>query len=217
MGLGRLPEGQQLIAQAHHMGVGDVLEAQVEGIGQSAAGLLGAEHAAVEELVGHFLGLPALGAHEAIAQLRLTARKAKGGDHAVAIKGVMHPLAATLQPAGAIAVERARQLRRNGTASRRELHPIELHAHVAERTGPVSAVVGRGSSRSSGHRGSGRREPRSSRNGVLRRLTPHRGRAQAPARSSTPLLLGTAPARRGSTSVAWRRARANALKQASTM
>ena len=39
----------------------------------------------------------------------------------------------------------------------------------------------------------------------------------APARSSTPLLLGTAPARRGSTSTARRRARAKALKQASTM
>ena len=97
-GVGRtgLPKRQKVVAKAHHMGVGDVFEPQVKGVGQGAAGLLGAENAAVEITTGLFLRLPALGAHETVAEAQTTALEAQGGDHAVAIKGVVDPMAGAL-------------------------------------------------------------------------------------------------------------------------
>ena len=178
-----LPEGQELIAQAHHVRVGDVLEPQVECVGQRAAGLLGAEHAPAHEASGLLLRQPTLGAHEAVAQLGgAAAIEAHGADHAVAIEGVVHPAAAALQPAGAVAVKGAAQLRRDRAAGGRQGHVVELDADVAEGAGPVGAVVaagggggcwgGGGWGRSGGHQrrlgGRPRSEamPPSSRNGV---------------------------------------------------
>ena len=151
MGLGRLPKGQQLVAQAHHVGVGDVLEPQVKGIGHSATGLLGAKDAAVHVFAGLLLGQPALGAHKAVAQAHRARAKAQGHDHAVAIKRVMHPLAAPLQPPGPVAVEGARELGWNHATRCRELHCLELHAHVAKGTGPVGPVVTRSNAGGSSH------------------------------------------------------------------
>ena len=86
MGFRRFPEGQQLIAQAHHVGVGDVLRAQIKGIGQATTGLLAAEHT-VEHLAGLLLRQPALSAHVAVAQRDAAVLKPHRRDHAVAIKG----------------------------------------------------------------------------------------------------------------------------------
>jgi hypothetical protein len=165
VGFCRLPQGQQLIAEAHHMGVGDVLEPQVESIGHGAAGLLSAEHTAIQETIRLLLRQPALRAHKAVAQLGAAAGKAQGGDHAVAIKGVMHPVAAALQPTRTVAIERALQLRRDGAADGCDRHPIQLHAHIAEGAGPVGAVV------ASGGLGGGRRGP-SGGHGDRRRRAP---------------------------------------------
>ena len=54
MGFGGFPKRQEVIAQAHHTGVGDVFQAQIEGIGHHPAGLLAAKHAPVEHLAGGF-------------------------------------------------------------------------------------------------------------------------------------------------------------------
>ena len=114
MGLGRLPERQQLIAEPHHMGIGDVLEAQIEGIGQDTAWLLGAKHPPIYEAPGPLLGQPTLGTHETVAQVDLTGFKSEGSDHAIAVEGVVDPEAASLKPARTIAIQGARQLFWNG-------------------------------------------------------------------------------------------------------
>ena len=182
MGGAGLPEGQELVAQPHHLGVGDVLEAQVKGVGDRAAGLLGAEHAAIQDLVRRLLRQPTLGAHEAVAELERSGLKAQGRDHAVAIKGVVHPVAAALEPARAIAIEGSGQLAGDRAPCGDQRHGGELHAHIAEGAGPIGAVVGRpswgrsgvsgaaalgagGSARGSGH-GKGLGVAPSSRNGV---------------------------------------------------
>ena len=138
-----LPEGQELVTQAHHLGVGDVFEAQVEGVGDRAAGLLGAEDAAIQHLVGLLFRQPTLRAHETVAELERAGIKAQGGNHAVAIKGVVHPVAAPLEPARAIAIEGARQLAGDRAPGGDQRHGAELHAHIAESTGPIGPVVGR--------------------------------------------------------------------------
>ena len=177
-----LPEGQELVTQPHHLGVGDVLEAQVKGVGDRAAGLLGAEDTAIQDLVGLLFRQPTLGAHEAVAELERSGLKAQGRDHAVAIKGVVHPVAAALEPARAIAIEGARQLAGDRAPGGNQGHGAELHAHIAEVAGPIGAVVGRpswgrsgvsgatalgagGSARGSGH-SKGLGVAPSSRNGV---------------------------------------------------
>ena len=183
MGGTGLPEGQELVAQPHHLGVGDVLEAQVEGVGDRAAGLLGAEDAAIQDLVRRLFRQPTLRAHEAVAELERAGVKAQGRDHAVAIKGVVHPVAAALEPAGAIAIEGARQLAGDRAPGGDQRHGAELHAHIAEGAGPIGPVVGRrpsggqagvsgatalgarGSARGSGH-GKALGVAPSSRNGV---------------------------------------------------
>ena len=100
------------------MGVGDVFEPQVKGVGQGAAGLLGAENAAIKITTGLFLRLPALGAHKTVGKAHTTALKAQGGDHAVAIKGVVDPKAGALQAARPIAIKGAVESRRNGAPRR---------------------------------------------------------------------------------------------------
>ena len=182
MGGAGFPEGQELVAQPHHLGVGDVFEAKVEGVGDRAAGLLGAEDAAIQDLVRLLFGQPTLRAHEAIAELERSGVKAQGGNHAVAIKGMVHPMAAALEPARAIAIEGARQLAGDRAAASEQGHGRELHAHIAEGTRPISPVVGRpnwrriganggtalgtgGSAGGSGH-GKARDIDPSSRNGV---------------------------------------------------
>ena len=137
-----LPKGQQVVAQAHHMGIGDVLEPQVKGIGQRATGLLGAEHAAIQHLVCGLLRQPALGAHKAIREKRATFRKAQGADHAVAIEGMVNPTATALQPAGPIAIEAAAQLRGNLSTGGNQGLVLQLHLHIAKGSSPVIAVVG---------------------------------------------------------------------------
>ena len=113
MGFRCLPKGQQLITQAHHIGVGDVFQPQVEGIGQAAARLLAAEHTAVQDLPGLLLRLPTLRAHEAVAQPHASVLEAHGGDHAVTIEGVMDAMSVPLEAPGTVAIEGARQLRRH--------------------------------------------------------------------------------------------------------
>ena len=139
-----LPQGQQLIAELHHMGVGDVLEPHIEGVGEQAAGFLGAEHAAIERLAGLLLGQPALGTHKAVGEVQPASFEAQGGDHAVAIKGVVHPVAATLQPTGTVAVEGAVEISRDGAFAGLQRNVAQFLAHVAEAAGPVGAVVAEG-------------------------------------------------------------------------
>ena len=139
-----LPQGQQLIAELHHMGVGDVLEPHIEGVGEQAAGLLGAEHAAIERFAGLLLGQPALGTHEAVGEVQPASFEAQGGDHAVAIKRVVHPVAATLQPTGTVAVEGAVEISRDGAFAGLQRNVAQFLAHVAEAAGPVGAVVAGG-------------------------------------------------------------------------
>ena len=55
----------------------------------------------------------------------------------------MHPVAAALEPAWAVAIEGACQLAGDRAAGRDQGHGAELHAHIAEGTGPVSPVIGR--------------------------------------------------------------------------
>ena len=151
MGLGRLPQGQQLIAQAHHVGVGDVLEPQVKGIGGGATRLLGAEHAPVKETIGLLFGQPAFGAHKPVAQHRLAVRKRKGRDHAVAVKRVVHPLATPLKPPRPVAVQGAAQLGRNRAPCGGEFDPIELNADIAKGASPVGPVITRNNAGGDGH------------------------------------------------------------------
>ena len=123
------------------MGVGDVFQTQVKGIGGNAAGLLGAKDTSVEEFVRLLLGLKALGAHKAIAQLDLTSLKPQGGDHAVPVKGVMHPLTTPLQPAGTIPIQGALELSWNRAPGCGQRDAIKLDANIAEGAGPIGAVV----------------------------------------------------------------------------
>ena len=143
-GMGRtcLPKSQQVVAQAHHMGVGNVLEPQIKGIGQRATGLLGAEHAAIQHPVCGLLRQPALGAHKAIRKQCATGRKAQGADHAVAIEGMVHPTAIALQPPRAIAIEAAAQLKGNLSAGGNQGLVLELHLHIPKGSSPVITVVG---------------------------------------------------------------------------
>ena len=124
------------------MGVGNVLEPQIKGIGQGATGLLGAEHTAVQHLVCGLLRQPALGAHKAIRKHSATFRKAQGADHAVAIKGMVHQAASPLQPPGAIAIEAATQVRGNLSADGNQGLVLELHLHIAKGPSPVIPVEG---------------------------------------------------------------------------
>ena len=166
VGLGGLPQSQQLITETHHVGVGDVFEAQIERVRSDPPGLLGAKHTAIEKLAGLLLGLPTLGAHETVAQQGLTAFKTQSSDHPVAIERVVHPMAAALEAAWAVAVQGASQLSWDRAARSRELDAIELHTHVAEGAGPIGAVVANG--RSDGHGRQTGLSP-SSRNGLLSR------------------------------------------------
>ena len=163
MGLGRFPESQELVPQSNHIGVGNVLQPQVEGIGQPSAGLLTPKNTAVQHLVGLLLRQPALGANEAIGQLDASVVKPHGGDHAVAIKRVMHPLAIPLQAARTVAVEGALELRRHDPSYGGESHIGEFLVDVDEGAGPVAAVVGAGGG--DGHRPTINVGP-SSRNGL---------------------------------------------------
>ena len=177
-GVGRtgLPKRQKVVAKAHHMGVGDVFEPQVKGVGQGAAGLLGAENAAIKITTGLFLRLPALGAHETVAEAHITALEAQGGDHAVAIKGVVDPMAGALQAARSIAIQGAVKASRNGAPRRLQRHRRQLAVHVAKSTRPLGALktqapdgagirgelgcCSRGTARGEGHRCAKRRGPR---------------------------------------------------------
>ena len=67
MGFSRLPEGKQLIPQTHHVGVGDVLQTQIKGVGQPTTRLLAAEHPPVENFASLLLRQPTLGAHITVA------------------------------------------------------------------------------------------------------------------------------------------------------
>ena len=154
MGGAGLPEGQELVAQPHHLGVGDVFEAQVKGVGDRAAGLLGAKDAAIQNLVRRLFRQPTLRTHKAVAQVERPGVKAQGRDHAVAIKGVVHPVAAALEPARAIAIEGAGQLAGDRAPGGDQRHGGELDAHIAEGAGPIGAVVGRPSGGRSGVSGS---------------------------------------------------------------
>ena len=149
MGLGGFPERQQLIPEPHHMGVGDVLQTQVKGICSKPPGLLGAKDTPVEEFVRLLFGVKAFRAYKAIAQLGFAALKRQGRDHPVPIEGVMYPLPTTLEPARAVAIERALELSGDRTAGGRDRNPIELHTNVAEGAGPIRAVVAEG--RGDGH------------------------------------------------------------------
>ena len=113
VGLGRFPERQQLVTQLHHMGVGDVLEPQIEGIGEGPSRLLSAEDPPVNEATGLLLCQPALGAHKAVGESGVPPFKPEGADHAVAIKWVMNPLATPLEPAWPIAEQSALELSRD--------------------------------------------------------------------------------------------------------
>ena len=145
VGAGGFPEGQQAFAQPHHMGVGDVLEPHIKGVGQGAPGFLGAEHTAVEKPAGLFFGLPALGAHEAVAEAGSPIPvEPQGADHAVAVERVMHPLAAPLEPAGTIAVEGAHQAGGQLAAAWPQGHVTQFLADVAEAAAPVGPVVATG-------------------------------------------------------------------------
>ena len=122
---------------------------------------------------GLLLGLPAFGAHEAVGEGHAAFAEAQGGDHAVAIEGMVHPGATALQSPRPIAIEGAAQLGGNGPAHGSHRHLGELLAHVAEGTGPVVAVEGgTGGSRlalTTGGNGHGRGKalmPPSSRKGV---------------------------------------------------
>ena len=141
MGLGRFPESEQLVAEAHHVGVGNVLQPKVKGIGQAATGLLAAEHAAIEHLAGLLLRQPALGAHETVAQADAAVLEPHRCDHAVAIEGVMHTMAIPLQPPWTIAVQGAVQLRWHGAARSGHGHIGKLLIHVRKGARPVAAVV----------------------------------------------------------------------------
>ena len=149
MGFSGLPEGQQLITQAHHIGVGDVLQPQVEGVGQPPAGLLATEHTAIQHLVRLLLRQPALRAHEAVGELHASVVETHGGDHAVAIEGVMNAMSVTLEATGTVAVKRPAEFHRHRSTNGSERHIGELLLHIDEGTGPVAAVVGAG--RSDGH------------------------------------------------------------------
>lgn len=115
MRFGGLPEGQEPPGPGQHPRVGDILEPQVEGIGQPPAGALGAEHAAVERSTGSLLGQEAFGAHETIAVVGLSVAEADRHDHAVAIEGMVHRIAGDIEQPGAVAVEGAVQLDGNVT------------------------------------------------------------------------------------------------------
>ena len=143
-GVGRtgLPKGQQVSAKPHHMGVGNVLEPQIKGIGQRATRLLGAKHTAIQDLVRGLLRQPALGAHKTIREKRATFRKAQGADHAVAIEGMVNPAATALQPPGAIAIEAAAQVRGNLSAGGNQGLVLELHLHIAKGSSPFITVEG---------------------------------------------------------------------------
>jgi len=66
-------------AQTRTTGFGECSEPQVESVGRRATGFLGAEHSPrYRHLVAAFLGHPALGAHEAIAEAGRAGFKAQG-------------------------------------------------------------------------------------------------------------------------------------------
>ena len=141
VGLGGFPQGQQLIAEPHHVGVRDVFQTQIEGIREPATGLLATEHTAIKHLAGLFLSQPALGAHIAIAQLNSAVVKPHGRDHAVAIERVMNAVTIPLHPARAIAVKSAVELSWNRPTHRVQHHGGEFLFHVDEGAGPVAAAV----------------------------------------------------------------------------
>ena len=150
MGLGGLPQSQQLIAETHHIGVGDVLQTQIECVRKPAAGLLAAEHTAIEHFPCFFFREPALGAHIAVAELNTAALEPHGRDHAVAIKRVVDAVPVPLHSAGAIAVEGAVEFSRNGPTRRDQFHIGEFLLNIDECAGPVAAFVAAGGG--DGHR-----------------------------------------------------------------
>tara|TARA_X000000368_G_scaffold411445_1_gene396309 strand:- start:28 stop:513 length:486 start_codon:yes stop_codon:yes gene_type:complete len=152
VGFGRLPEGEELIAQSHHMGIGNVLEAQIECIGQCTTWLLSAENAPIEKATSLLFLLPAFGAHEAVAAVGFAGTKLDRGDHAVAIKGVMHGMTIPFKPTRPVAVKTAIEFNRDTPAG--HLHPLprELLLNVAEGAGPVSPIE-TGGGRSNSHNG----------------------------------------------------------------
>ena len=150
MGFRRLPEGKQLIAQTHDIGVGDVLQAQIKGVSQPTTRLLAAEHTTVENLPGLLLRQPTLGAHITVAEGNAAVLKPHRRDHAVAIKGVMNAMPIPLKTSGAIAIKGALKLRRHRSTHRRQRHVGEFLLHIDEGTGPVAAVVAAGGGDSHG-------------------------------------------------------------------
>ena len=106
----RFPERQEVLAKPDHTGVGNVLETKVKGIGTHPTRLLTAEHAAVQHLTGGLLLHPAFGAHKTVGERNTPLAELQGGDHPIAIKGVMHTLPPTLQSPGTIAVQRSSEL-----------------------------------------------------------------------------------------------------------
>ena len=142
MGLSRFPERQQLITEPHHLGVGDVLEPQIKGIGQRAARFLGAEHPPVDKLAGILFSQPTFGANKTVGQIGLSGIKPKCCNHPVAIEGMMHPAATTLQASGPVAVKGASQISGNAAPRCNQWHIREFNSHVAKGAGPVVTCVG---------------------------------------------------------------------------
>lgn len=145
MGFSGFPQGQQLITELHHTGVGDVLQPKIKGIREQPAGLLAAEHTPVEHLASSFFGLPALGAHKPVGEAHALLAETHRCHHSIAVKGVMHPLAAAFQATRAIAIQGALQLVRHSASDRCQRHSGELLVHVAEGAGPVIPVETSGS------------------------------------------------------------------------
>ena len=118
MGFCSFPESQELFTEENDVGVGNILQTKIKGIGKTTARLLTTKNTSVKHLSGLLLSKPTLGSHKSVSKPNAATFETQCGDHAVTIKRVVNTVSIAIETTGSIAIKGPAEIRREITYSR---------------------------------------------------------------------------------------------------